>query len=107
MRAVVAWWRLSPGETLFETEDFLIEAVVLVAVFCESLLEALFRVLGRHDCRDGDENGDRYDALDDRDHGCEGEVANGRQLGWVSRRLEGGFGSMVGLGAALLLVNSR
>jgi hypothetical protein len=39
MRAVVAWRRLSPGETLFETEDFLIEAVVFVAVFCESLLE--------------------------------------------------------------------
>jgi hypothetical protein len=45
MRAVVAWWRLSPGETLFETEDFLIEAVVLVAVFRESLLEALFRMM--------------------------------------------------------------
>jgi hypothetical protein len=84
MWAVVAWRRLSPGETLFETEDFLIEAVVLVAVFCESLLEALFCMMGRHDCCDGDEHGDCDDALDNCDHCCGTGVAIGRQLRWMS-----------------------
>lgn len=107
MRAAVAWWRLSPGETLFETEDFLIEAVVLVAVFCESLLEALFRMMCRHDCRDGDENGDCDDALDNCDHCCGTEVAMRRRLGWTSRWDGDVVGSLVGLAAALLLVESR
>jgi hypothetical protein len=107
MRAVVAWRRLSPGETLFETEDFLIEAVVFVAVFCESLLETLFCVVGRHDCCDGDEDGDCYDALDNCDHCCGTAVAIWRQLGWMSQWVGGVVGSLVGLAAALLLVESR
>ena len=73
MRTVVAWRRLSSSGTLLQAEDFRVEAVVFIAVHCESLLEALFRVVGCHDGCDGDEDGDRYDAFDYRDHCCEGE----------------------------------
>jgi hypothetical protein len=68
IRTVVARRRLSSTETLLKSEDFLVETVVLVAVFCESLLEALFCVVRYHDCGDGDEDSGCYDALDYGDH---------------------------------------
>ena len=74
MRTVVARRRLSPAKSLLDPEDFLIEAVVLVAVLCEPLLQAFFRVVGRHNGCDGDEDGSCYDGFDDRHHCCEGEV---------------------------------
>jgi hypothetical protein len=68
IRTVVARRRLSAAETLLETEDFLVKTVVLVAVFSESLFEALLCVVRCHDCCDGDEYTDCYDALDYGDH---------------------------------------
>ena len=66
--------RLSSAETLFKAEDFLVEAVIFIAVFCESLLKALFRMVGRHNSCDSDEDGGRYHAFEYRDHSCEGGV---------------------------------
>lgn len=59
--------------------------MVFVAVHVESLLEALFRVVGRHDGCDGDDDGDPDEAFDDDRHNCEDEVVPGGRLG----RLEG------------------
>lgn len=92
--------RLSPAETLFKAEDFLVEAVVFIAVLCESLLQALFRVVGRHDCCDSGEDADCYDGFDHRGHSCEGGV------GWS----DGVVGSLAGravAAVALLLVGSQ
>lgn len=82
--------RLSPAETLFKAEDFLVEAVVFIAVLCESLLQALFRVVGRHNGCDSDEDGGRYHAFDYRDH------AYGCEVGWS----EGVVGSLAGRAVA-------
>ena len=76
MRAIVARRRLSPADSLLPAEDLLVEAVVFIAVICESLLQALFCMVGDHDGGDGGEDGDSYDAFDYGDHCCEGPVAS-------------------------------
>ena len=76
MRAIVARRRLSPADSLLPAEGLLVETVVFIAVFRESLLQALFCVVGDHDGCDRGEDGDSYDAFDYGDHCCEGEAGS-------------------------------
>lgn len=87
MWAVVALRSISSAATLLQAEDFRVEALVFVAVHCESLLQALFCVVRRHDGCDGNEDGDRYDAFDDCGHCGKGGVLIGWRLGQLEECL--------------------
>jgi hypothetical protein len=60
---------LASSQPGLDAVRFLVDAVVLVAVFREALQEALFGVVRGHDGGDGADYGGCHDELDDGDHG--------------------------------------
>jgi hypothetical protein len=116
--AKVAIRHSAPSQARLQAVVLLVEAVVSVAVLVVALREALFGVVGGHDCCDGEDHAGCDDDFDDGYHCCcvleggwgdvGGFVVEGwRDLGggvWVAMfglRVDVGWGS----GCAVLLVD--